>query len=147
MAKEVCQFHWPYFFFKLTQPHTCSYKGNPELYSAGRLSTVYKPHSFWVNMAEALYQVSYWTNNIKVLRVSLLKLLCSGQGLDKFTISLCFFVSSPWALQKSRCTAARLARIGKFHGEAARLMKFLGPPSFSRSGALFWLFFAHKVWK
>jgi len=28
----------------------------PHLYSAGRLSTVYKPHSFWVNMADALYQ-------------------------------------------------------------------------------------------
>jgi len=29
---------------------------SPHLYSVGRLSTVYKPHSFWVNMADALYQ-------------------------------------------------------------------------------------------
>merc|ERR1719481_673905 len=29
---------------------------SPDLYSVGRLSTVYKPHSFWVNMADALYQ-------------------------------------------------------------------------------------------
>jgi len=28
----------------------------PKLYSVGRLSTVYKPYSFWINMAEALYQ-------------------------------------------------------------------------------------------
>jgi len=28
----------------------------PELYYVGRLSTAYKPHSFWVNMADALYQ-------------------------------------------------------------------------------------------
>ena len=29
---------------------------SPDLYAVGRLSTVYKPHSFWVNMADALYQ-------------------------------------------------------------------------------------------
>jgi phospholipid-translocating ATPase len=29
---------------------------SPQLYSVGRLSTVYKPHSFWINMADALYQ-------------------------------------------------------------------------------------------
>jgi len=28
----------------------------PKLYSVGRLSTVYKPYSFWINMAEAVYQ-------------------------------------------------------------------------------------------
>ncbi|KAF0293172.1 putative phospholipid-transporting ATPase VA [Amphibalanus amphitrite] len=28
----------------------------PHLYNQGRLSQVYKPHSFWVNMADALYQ-------------------------------------------------------------------------------------------
>jgi len=29
---------------------------SPYLYSVGRLSTVYKPHSFWINMGDALYQ-------------------------------------------------------------------------------------------
>ena len=28
----------------------------PHLYNQGRLSQVYKPHSFWLNMADALYQ-------------------------------------------------------------------------------------------
>lgn len=29
---------------------------SPELYSRGRLASVYKPHSFWITMADALYQ-------------------------------------------------------------------------------------------
>ncbi|XP_063979649.1 phospholipid-transporting ATPase VA isoform X1 [Diachasmimorpha longicaudata] len=29
---------------------------SPELYSRGRLGLVYKPHSFWITMADALYQ-------------------------------------------------------------------------------------------
>lgn len=28
----------------------------PHLYNQGRLSQVYKPHSFWINMSDALYQ-------------------------------------------------------------------------------------------
>ena len=29
---------------------------NPKIYEQGRLGTVYKPYSFWVNMVDSLYQ-------------------------------------------------------------------------------------------
>ena len=29
---------------------------NPQLYKRGRLALVYQPHSFWLTMADALYQ-------------------------------------------------------------------------------------------
>ena len=35
----------------------------PHLYAHGRLSQVYKPYSFWLNMVDAMYQVRYSTES------------------------------------------------------------------------------------
>lgn len=68
---------------------------SPHLYSVGRLSTVYKPHSFWVNMADALYQ------SLVVFYVAFGAFSGSDMGLWEFGTLLC-----------SQCILVMLIQLG-----------------------------------
>jgi len=68
---------------------------SPHLYSVGRLSTVYKPHSFWVNMADALYQ------SLVVFYVAYGAFNGSDMGLWEFGTLLC-----------SQCILVMLVQLG-----------------------------------
>merc|ERR1719228_886179 len=68
---------------------------SPDLYSVGRLSTVYKPHSFWVNMADALYQ------SLVVFYVAFGAFNGSDMGLWEFGTLLC-----------SQCILVMLIQLG-----------------------------------
>merc|ERR1740124_136090 len=68
---------------------------SPHLYSVGRLSTVYKPHSFWVNMADALYQ------SLVVFYVAFGAFNGSDMGLWEFGTLLC-----------SQCILVMLIQLG-----------------------------------
>jgi len=68
---------------------------SPDLYAVGRLSTVYKPHSFWVNMADALYQ------SLVVFFVAFGAFNGSDMGLWEFGTLLC-----------SQCILVMLIQLG-----------------------------------
>jgi len=68
---------------------------SPHLYAVGRLSTVYKPHSFWVNMADALYQ------SLVVFYVAFGAFNGSDMGLWEFGTLLC-----------SQCILVMLIQLG-----------------------------------
>jgi len=56
---------------------------SPRLYSVGRLSTAYKPYSFWINMLDALYQ------SLAVFFISLGAFNGSSMGLWEFGTLMC----------------------------------------------------------
>ena len=55
----------------------------PHLYSVGRLSTAYKPYSFWINMLDAIFQ------SLAVFFISLGAFSGSDMGLWEFGTLLC----------------------------------------------------------
>jgi len=68
---------------------------SPPLYSVGRLSTVYKPYSFWINMADALYQ------SLVVFFVAFGAFTESDIGLWEFGTMVC-----------SQCVVVMLLQLG-----------------------------------
>jgi len=67
----------------------------PMLYSVGRLSTAYKPYSFWINMLDALYQ------SLAVFFIALGAFSGSSIGLWEFGTMMC-----------SQCILVMLIQLG-----------------------------------